>query len=853
MPYEFVDEEKPQTAPTGRYEFVDETPTDAAPSPSKLDAFPAEPKPKQTGALGVGATWPVLPADRSAAFNDPNKDASFMRDVVGQTAKDIGKAAVNFIPSAVNIPVNMGKAAVSGWGDLLTKSGDVARSVADVGGWESLKNVGRTVMGAIVDPIKDRYGSAEAMRKTAITDPAGMLLDESAAMGGAGAILGKGAKMAGGASVRGIEGMGTLDATKALFNKDTNSIAPVADRAAEVASVLSGGAKATATAPVKGAAKLVSEIPQSVERGLVDSAAKFPSSKKWIQGKDPVKTSVIDEAIKQGLYPTEKGVNQSAQLLEETGNKYNTIFKKGDTVNMDTALNDARQAGYRAAKGAGAPDSAAVVNAMKEVDDLVSSIKGASSDIPTDIAHDIKMNMQRQTKYDRYTPGVEESFNKALAAGLNKELKAKYPGQDGYGALNQEYRVRQKMNEGLTSAKERIQKHDPVGISDYLSIGAGGAFGFGVGGPGGASAGAMAGLAAKKALLSPNSRVAAGIGLNRLRKGAAALNNRLNFSKTEWPKAPIPPDTSGPLPPRLALPAPVPPPKTPPLRIGQETGFQMQGAPYSPASAVGTELPAPDIRPGLPAPEWPKLIQGPDGTYRLLPAPPTGFQMVNPPAPNWPKLGPLYKGMGKRPFEPTPATQAGTMPVDPWPKVQTPETVTIVKPDKLPVDRSIGKDYNGNIISWLRDKGGLNRQKWQELGLGGEAELFSNKETGSTGLSTKNGMGPDTAVEQAIQDGFLPEGSTPADFHNLAISQQKAVKDGKFDLKRDKGGYFDDAQEVAAAELKPGQTVETTMDTYKVQGYDKNGQMVLKDGVAIKLDPWEQIQGIIKTPRKKKK
>jgi len=147
--------------------------------------------------------------------------------------------------------------------------------------------------------------------------------------------------------------------------------------------------------------------------------------------------------------------------------------------------------------------------------------------------------------------------------------------------------------------------------------------------------------------------------------------------------------------------------------------------------------------------------------------------------------------------EPTPTPDLRTAPeikpgFDPYapapaevPREATPapETVTYVKPDTIPQDHSIGKDYNGDMISWLRDKGGLDPAKWRELGLGGEAEIFSNKETDSSGLATKNGMGPDAAVEQAIQDGFLPEGSTPADFHNKAVELFQA---GKFETNPEK-------------------------------------------------------------------
>lgn len=83
------------------------------------------------------------------------------------------------------------------------------------------------------------------------------------------------------------------------------------------------------------------------------------------------------------------------------------------------------------------------------------------------------------------------------------------------------------------------------------------------------------------------------------------------------------------------------------------------------------------------------------------------------------------------------------------------------------------KKETQNLIQWVRNQGGL----WDES-LKGETQQFLGTESGVRGLVSKNGKSFDELTRYAVEDGWLPEGSTSRDFVDLLNQDVSAAKTG---------------------------------------------------------------------------
>jgi len=469
-------------------------------------------------------------------------------------------------------------------------------------------------------------------------NPASLL--DTAKNAGAGALMGAGGTIAGAAISKGLDTAGI--ARKAT--KDLGVWPGIKAATAEFIPDLSKYADRTARKVIK--PSLAQDMVKQ-DRGLPADSKDITLTPSEAAEYNSRADRALRAIVQEKASPVgPEGAAKMNKLRHSTWQKIDSIIsqgaKKGDTVDNNKIIDAMSKAG--AEKAAAMTDHE---SAFSTVQSVIDSMTQKGERIPVDLAHQMKMNGQYSADYGKYNPDVMNAMEKAKADEINRQLRDKYP---AYRGLNAQYRQYADAQGFLEKASGRLANNDGS-MGKFLNRATGGAIGgfMGtLGGPAGTGAGALIGSEAMSAINSPTGRMARAF----LAQGITDLGKNNRYT----PRVGVNPnaernirkawggDPSGPLPPRMALPAPAPPPKAPPLQIGQDMGFDLQGAPYGPASAAGTELPAPGARPGLPAPNFPKLIKGPDDVYRL-PAPPTDFQMVNPPAPAWPKLGPLYKGM----------------------------------------------------------------------------------------------------------------------------------------------------------------------------------------------------------------
>lgn len=656
-----------------------------------IQATPVSAPPQHSGTLGIGSPWPVISSDRSAAFNDPTQEASFMRDVVGQTAKDIGKAAINFIPSATSIPVNMAKGAWNAGKEIINQPGNVIG-----GAYEMAKHpidaTGFLLKNVIVDPFMNRYGSAEATRKTAIEDPAGMLLDESAIAGGVGGGIGLAGK--------GARAVGALNA---------------ADRMAEVGNILKGGAGKIASIPaaptagaIGGAAKILgggAKVAGLHGVGDVLSGAGDPALNLAKQGIDSALTGIkpvvwpvakigktidkvatatkttaalnsdleaaVQEGMSKGVGRTYRGKDKFGNIEKDqqqsvmsvkaiVGNKNGLELTnaEGDTVpgalpetlmQHSQATQQAKQIifeKYDAMKKA-AGEKGAMVDLSPAVNELTRFAEDpVLMDKSPQVAQYAIDKAAALAKRGAYTTAEAQ---RAIAS-YNADLDAYYKNPDynaasrvvvdsmtvnhirkgldgvientvapGYQDLKNDYGALTSTEADVTKRAIREGRKAGKGLIDFTDI-------------------FTAGEAAKA--LAGHASIAPAVTMAAVKTLYKRLNNPDRYIKNMFKDAYRIMNH-----PNFKTPSPAGFPKAPttPLQLEDMTGGLRVGQPYEPTIPGGTQITGPN-RQALPAPNFPKLIKGPDGQYYLPPAP-TGFTLVNPPTPNWKQLGPLYKGI----------------------------------------------------------------------------------------------------------------------------------------------------------------------------------------------------------------
>lgn len=151
------------------------------PTPAPAPAPRAPSSPYDTGSPLTSPVFPSKPTDSPAAFLGKtlvNAPTSLIR-----TAKDVGSSVLNiFNPNLQNN--TLAKIAKTG-------AGAVEKIAGRISG-KPIQSEDTQQFDAIVQGLKDRYGSIDNIKRTISEDPAGVALDIAAALEGGGALAEKG-------------------------------------------------------------------------------------------------------------------------------------------------------------------------------------------------------------------------------------------------------------------------------------------------------------------------------------------------------------------------------------------------------------------------------------------------------------------------------------------------------------------------------------------------------------------------------------------------------------------------------------------------------------------------------------
>lgn len=297
--------------------------------------------------------------------------------------------------------------------------------------------------------IDSRYGSMDAFKKTAMSDPVGVLGDVAGVMSGGALLAPKmGSKM----------------------GKIGSMIDP-----ANLA--VSGAAKVITNAP------LIKKLPEA----LYSSAAKFG-------GKVDSK-KVIETALANQIMPTSKGMEKAERIVDYYDDRVSNIIddltSSGEKVPRRVVFNKLKE--LRKELGGVSIDS---TDDLKKINKVARKyelgLKKQGKDFLT--ASDLqklKRSVYKSINYKKSQQKgsmAKQKAYKAIAQSAREQIEAMYPGIKN---LNAKEGAMLELMDAIEVSASRIERRDLIGIGTPLKAMAGSA----AGGPAGAAAGIAAGIA----------------------------------------------------------------------------------------------------------------------------------------------------------------------------------------------------------------------------------------------------------------------------------------------------------------------------------------------------------------------
>ena len=335
---------------------------------------------------------------------------------------------------------------------------------------------------AVGDFFKQRYGSGEAFKQTAMKDPVGLMSDIAVLATGGAALP---AKMPG------------------LMGK-AGKIVQTTGKALEPLNMM------------KGMTKLgLSQLPKTLPVSLYKSAVKFPTTLDVKYGMG-TRTKLAETALKHKIMPTEKGILKLAGYEKDLGIKIGSLIDEatasGKAIPKSKVfkyLKDARR--ETGGVKVGARTSRQQINKIaKELNDEMKKIDGDT--LTARQLQDLKISAQQASKYEPGTvreTGTEQA-SKAVAKAAKEGVEELVPDA---AAINKELAELKKLKKPLMQAASRIENRDLISIGTPLKTMAGGE----MAGGRGAIVGAIAGMAeAKKAQMALGLKAMQDAGLGNL-------------------------------------------------------------------------------------------------------------------------------------------------------------------------------------------------------------------------------------------------------------------------------------------------------------------------------------------------
>lgn len=326
--------------------------------------------------------------------------------------------------------------------------------------WDNLKNtntaIGGLIMGtveklipgrqeqekyadAVVDHMKNRYGSLDKFKATLQADPVGVLSDAAAVATGGGTLAAK---------IPGKAGQIARATRTAGLAIDPINLAVNAPKAA-----------------------IAAAIPKGMPAKMYESAAKFPPG----QVDRATREKIIKAALENQIMPTGKGLEKATAILSTLDDKIDTLIKTADktgkTISRKAIYSDLKTLRKELSAGADAP--ANLRKSQKIIQNLDELLKGGPDRLTPSRMQKFKVTTYRDINW-KGKPTAKTETMKALAKGARKSIEDITP---EIRAVNQQYGPLAELRNRLPQVANRIDNRNPLSLSTLFSAGVGGGLG----------------------------------------------------------------------------------------------------------------------------------------------------------------------------------------------------------------------------------------------------------------------------------------------------------------------------------------------------------------------------------------
>ena len=286
--------------------------------------------------------------------------------------------------------------------------------------------------------LKERYGSWDKVKDTAYRDPVGFLSDASTIVGGAGGAL----RAAGNATK--LSRVSTAGTALSKVSKLTDPLtAPTEALRSVIPSRMAGKAAANTYA-----------------KALQPSRSFSPEER----------ASMIDTGLKEGIPVSQKGLDQTYDLIEKTNDSIDELIKSTASTSGSKAYIKTQDILKRIApvyKEFAGADTPSVF--VRQIDDYLKQVADEHGEFMTITeAQAVKRSIYKQLKndYGEFTTAVKES-KKGVARGAKEEMNARFP---ELATLNAKDSGLIQLEEALKAAVSRGNNKATFGLKEIAAL-----------------------------------------------------------------------------------------------------------------------------------------------------------------------------------------------------------------------------------------------------------------------------------------------------------------------------------------------------------------------------------------------
>ena len=345
---------------------------------------------------------------------------------------------------------------------------------------------------AMNDFIKARYGSWDRFKRTAESDPVGVLGDVSAVLTAAG----------------GLSGVGLLGKAGAAAEPMT---APLA--------LIQGATRTTA---------------KLIPKKLYQSAAKMETGKGFTGAQ---RARVIETALDQQIPPTTSGMNRAGTMIDALSGKVDDVIaaaRPGDRIPVDAIFK-----GFKELRQAAKESPADAARDLRLIDRYAKDFMQWQKSKGRDSYTVKELNQFKRSQYRKIGPKgysrapggkeapIMETVRKTAARGAREAIESRVPEVKELNSLLGDLI---ELQDAIARPAKRIENMNIIGLDDAAKIATASGAGYMAGGSGGSAIGTTIGVMAA-ILGNPNVKSRIAIQMHKLsKKGLLDQYLRENFS-----------------------------------------------------------------------------------------------------------------------------------------------------------------------------------------------------------------------------------------------------------------------------------------------------------------------------------